>query len=185
MDLAAQAGTVESTVFVNGLEVVVLKDTVIYVGLTNAPILRLMSNARLSARLKSTASPNFNASPSANKVSNLASNAARSLPPLVTRTLTPPTATPSCVHTTSRSSSAAGTRSSGAAQCRWRWRPAGKSSLICSSRCRITWYLAPTISSNRREADERPSAYRMTLLVDRRARSSHRLCLALPASSTY
>lgn len=31
MDVATRAGTVESTVFVNGLEVVVLKDTVIYV----------------------------------------------------------------------------------------------------------------------------------------------------------
>ena len=35
MDTGAGAGTVESTVFVNGLQVVVLKDTVIYVGLTD------------------------------------------------------------------------------------------------------------------------------------------------------
>lgn len=37
MDTAARGGTVESTVFVNGLEVVVLKDTVIYVRVNRCP----------------------------------------------------------------------------------------------------------------------------------------------------
>jgi len=90
------AGTAESTVFVNGVQAMILKDTVVYVCLTVSPSISFTDTC-LSALPKSMAFLNSNGSPSANKDCNPASSAARfsPLPAMPTRTrqtLTPPCA---------------------------------------------------------------------------------------------
>ena len=139
MDTGAGSGTVESTVFVNGLQVVVLKDTVIYVCPTNFESLHPTSTDTChSAQPRSMASLNFNGSLFANRDCNQASNAAPfSLLP-GTRTHTRPTVTLAYVPTTLHSSFAADTHSSVVEQCKWRWKPGEDYFLICSLRSLIT-----------------------------------------------
>lgn len=88
-DTGTGTGTVESTVFVNGLQVVVLKDTVIYVcTLPNLDSLfiQLSTNTCHSAQPRNMVSLNCNDSPSENRGYNPASNAVQFSPPLDMRT---------------------------------------------------------------------------------------------------
>jgi hypothetical protein len=135
--------TIESTVFMNGVGVVVLKDTVIYVCYRSMFTISPCTDSFRSAQPKNMVFQNSSASLFASKVYNLASSAPPSSPAHAMPTPTRPTTTPNSEPTISPSSSAADTHSSAAAPCRWKWRPVESYSSTSSSHYQITWTISP------------------------------------------